>query len=412
MRFPAGLRALNHREFRLFWTGQWVSLVGRWMQSIGQAWLVLDLTRSPFKLGVVTGLQFAPILVLSFVAGAVADRVAKRWLVIGTQLGLMVPALILGLLCWTGQVQYWHVAALAAVVGVVNALDMPARQSMIVELVGKEDLGNAIALNSASFNAARTVGPALAGLLIDRFGVTVAFLANGLSFLAVVAALLAARPPARPPAPRVGGLRREIAAGLGYAARTPLVVLVLSLILTVSVFALNHQVMVPLLAREVLHQDAHGFGLLMSSLGVGAVVGALALAALGEGRPRVAQLLVPALVVTVATMALAGVRQAGLAAMLLFVIGVAQILLTAGCNTALQLTVPDALRGRVMALYTLVFAGMSPAGAFLVGGLAELFDAPTAFLAGGGAGLLSVVVLAALLARRAAAGEDPRPARA
>lgn len=412
MRFPAGLRALNHREFRLFWTGQWVSLVGRWMQSIGQAWLVLDLTRSPFKLGVVTGLQFAPILVLSFVAGAVADRVAKRWLVIGTQLGLMVPALILGLLCWTGQVQYWHVAALAAVVGVVNALDMPARQSMIVELVGKEDLGNAIALNSASFNAARTVGPALAGLLIDRFGVTVAFLANGLSFLAVVAALLAARPPARPPAPHVGGLRREIAAGLGYAARTPLVVLVLSLILTVSVFALNHQVMVPLLAREVLHQDAHGFGLLMSSLGVGAVVGALALAALGEGRPRVAQLLVPALVVTVATMALAGVRQAGLAAMLLFVIGVAQILLTAGCNTALQLTVPDALRGRVMALYTLVFAGMSPAGAFLVGGLAELFDAPTAFLAGGGAGLLSVVVLAALLARRAAAGEDPRPARA
>ncbi len=394
MRFPSTLRALNHRDYRLFWTGQFVSLVGRWMQSVGQSWLVLELTESPFKLGIVNSLQFAPILVLSFPAGAIADRFPKRSLLILTQLALMVPALAIAALIWTGSVRYWHVAVMAGVMGVANALDMPTRQSLVVELVGKDDLMNAIALNSAVFNAARMVGPAAAGLLIARYGVAIAFFLNGVTFLAVVAALAAMRLAPRP-APRPGtGIRREIAEGLRYASGEPVISLVLSLVLAVSVFAINHGVLVPLIARDVLHEEVRGFGFLMAALGAGAVTGAVGLAQFGQGRPPLAAVVTPAIVVSAGVLALAAVQQFWIAAALLFVVGVSQILFLAGSNTTLQVTVPDELRGRVMALYTLVFAGMSPFGAFLIGSVAEAFGARAACLAGGGLGLACVLGLA------------------
>ena len=191
MPFPAGLRALNHRDFRLFWTGQLVSLIGTWMQSVGQSWLVLELTNSPFKLGLIGTLQFGPMLLFSFPAGAIADRLPKRRLILATQTALMLQAFLLAALSWTGHVQYWHVAILASLYGLASTLDMPTRQSFIVEMVGKDDLMNAIALNSAVFNGARIVGPAAAGILVARYGVPMAFLLNGASFLAVLLALLA-----------------------------------------------------------------------------------------------------------------------------------------------------------------------------------------------------------------------------
>jgi len=404
MRFPSGLRALNHRDFRLFWAGQFISLAGRWMQSVGLSWLVLELTNSPLKLGIVGALQFAPILVLAFVAGAITDRFPKRSLLIVTQFALTLPAFSLAALIWGGHVMYWQVAVLAGLIGVFNALDMPARQSFVVELVGKDDLTNAIALNSAMFNAARVAGPAIGGLLIARYGVAVAFVLNGVSFLAVIAALAAMRFEDLPRAHRGTTIREEIADGLRYAIGSPLISLILSLVLAVSVFVINHSTLVPLLARDVLGEGVHGFGFLMATLGAGALVGAVALAQFGRGRPPLAAIVVPAIVASAGILSLAAVRQFWLAAILLFVIGAAQILFLAGSNTTLQVTVPDELRGRVMSLYTLAFAGVTPIGAFLIGSVAEAFGVPAACFAGGGLGLACVLALTALGTRRGRLG--------
>jgi predicted MFS family arabinose efflux permease len=395
MRFPPALRALDHRDFRLFWFGQGISVMGSWMQTVGQAWLVLELTGSPFKLGLVSALQFGPLLLFSLVAGALIDRWPKRRLVTGTQLALMVPALTLALLSWTRVVQYWHVAGLALTVGVVNALDMPSRQAIVAEIVGRDDLLNAIALNSAIFNAARVTGPALGGLLIAHYGVAPAFLLNGLSFAPVVLALLAMDhvAPARPS--RHTTIGQEIGDGVRYALRTPQVSLVLFLVLAVSAFAINHNVTVPLLAREVLGLGAKGFGLLMASLGAGALTGALLMALVsGRGRPRPVALIVPAVVVTSGVLSLSAVRQFHVAAAILFVVGLSQIVFLTSCNTTVQVAVPDELRGRVVSVYMLVFAGMTPVGAFLVGAVAEAFGVPAAFTFGGGLALACVLAQA------------------
>jgi predicted MFS family arabinose efflux permease len=392
MPFPAALRALNHRDFRLFWMGQAVSSVGSWMQSVGLSWLVLELTGSPFRLGLVSALQWGPLLLFAAMAGVVVDRSPKRRLLLATQMALTVPALILTVLVWTGWVRYWHVAALAGAIGLVNALDMPTRQSFLVEMVGREDLLNAIALNSASFNAARVTGPALGGLLIARYGTAVAFLLNALSFLAVLLTLVAVRV-GSDPRPRHGTtIREELAAGLRYATRTPLVALILGLVFAVSTFAMNHGVLVPLFARDVLHEGVRVFGLLMSSLGAGAVVGAVVLATLGHVRPPLAVVVVSGIGVAVGILSLAFVRHLALAVIVLFVVGALQIVFQNACNTIVQVTVPDDLRGRVMGVYMMVFAGATPLGASLIGTVAEGAGVPAACLVGGGIALLGVLV--------------------
>jgi len=393
MRFPTGLRALNHRDFRLFWTGQLVSLVGTWMQSVGQSWLVLELTNSPFKLGLIGTLQFGPMLCFSFVAGAIADRVPKRRLVLATQTALMLQAFSLSALAWTGHVQYWHVAVLASLYGFAVTLDMPTRQSFIVEMVGKDDLMNAIALNSAMFNGARMVGPAAAGLLVARYGVAPAFLLNGVSFLAVIVALLGIRAEGLPQAQASSSVRQDIVAGVRYAVGTPLVLLILGLLFFVSLFVINHNVLVPLLARDVLHEGAQGFGFLMAALGMGAVAGALALAVLGSGRPRLIVVVAAAIVASATTLSLAAIRHFWPATIALGLIGFSQIVFMASCNSTLQVTAPDRLRGRIMSLYAFVFVGVTPIGSFFVGSIAEVFGVSVAFAAGGGLGLLCVLGL-------------------
>jgi MFS family permease len=395
-------RALGHRDFRLFWSGQLVSLVGTWMQSVGQSWLVLELTHSPFRLGLIGALQFTPVLFLSFLAGAVTDRFPKRLLVLGTQLSLMCVAFTLALLVGARVIQYWHVAVLATCIGVVNTLDMPARQSLIAEIVGPSDLVNAIALNSAMFNGARIVGPAIGGLLIARYGVAIAFLLNGASFLAVIASLLAMRAEAPARVHRGTTLWGEIADGLRYVAGSPVIGLVLSLVLAVSLFTLNHNVMVPLFAREVLGEGVHGFGFLMSALGAGAMTGALALALLGRDRVSLGVIVVSALVVTAGIFSLAAIRRFGPAAAVLFAVGVGQIVFLASCNSTVQLGVPSELRGRVMSVYVMVFAGVTPAGALLIGSMSEAFGVPAACLTAGGLGLTAVLGLTALWQRRRA----------
>jgi MFS family permease len=397
---PARLAALRHRDFRLFWSGQLVSLIGTWMQSVGQAWLVLELTGSPFHLGLVTALQFTPILLLSPIGGALSDRFPKRRIILLTQAAMMGQAFVLAGLVRSGQVRYWHVAALAAIYGLGRAIDIPARQAFITDLVGKPDLPNAVALNSLVFNGARIVGPAVAGLLIARFGVAPAFFLNGWSFVAVLAALLATRTPGTPdPAGRLG-IREGVGAGLAYAARTPPVAFTLSLVVAVSTLVLNFNVLVPLVAKDVLNEGAHGFGLLMSSLGAGAVAAAIGLTLLRRGRPPLWSLPASAAVLGAGTAALALVGHFGSTAVLLVLLGGCQILFSTGCNTTLQLGTPDALRGRVMGLYALANAGMTPFGSLLVGTVAEHLGVRAACALGGGSGLLAVAALA-LIGRRA-----------
>ncbi len=395
MRFPTGLRALNHRDYLLFWSGQAISVIGTWMQSVGQSWLVLELTNSPFRLGLVNALQWTPMLFFSFVGGAIVDRVPKRRLIVATQTALTVQAFVLGFLVWSETAQYWHVAVLAFLLGVVNTADIPARQSFIVEMVGPEDLINGIALNSAEFNAARVVGPAVAGLLIGRFGMAPAFFLNGVSFLAVIVALLTVQAEGLPK-PRGGtSMAQEISEGIRYALASPRVSLILSLVMALSMFVLNYNTLVPLLARDVLHQDASGFGLLMAAIGGGALVGAIGLAVLGQGRPPLALVVVPALLASTATLALAVVRHFGLAAFILLLVGIFQTLFLASCNTTLQLGVPGEMRGRVMSFYAFVFAGITPIGSLLMGSIAQSFGVPLTYAAGGGLGVLCVAGLAA-----------------
>ncbi len=369
------------------------------MQSVGQAWLVLEITESPLQLGLVTALQFTPILLLSPVGGAMSDRFPKRQIILLTQATMMVQAFVLALLVWSGRVQYWHVAVLAVIYGLGRAIDIPARQAYITDLVGKRDLPNAVALNSLVFNGARVLGPAVAGLLIARFGVALAFFLNGLSFVAVLAALLATRTPGDPdPAGRLG-IREGLWGALDYAARTPPVAFTLSLLVVVSLLVLNFNVVVPLVARDVLNEGAHGFGLLMSSLGAGAVMAGIGLAVLRRGRPPLWSLAASAAILSAGTAGLALMGHFGPTAVLLVALGCCQILFSTGCNTTLQLGTPDALRGRVMGLYALANAGMTPFGALLVGTIAEHLGVRAACALGGGAGLVTVAALV-LVGRR------------
>ncbi len=403
MAFPAGLRALDHRDFRRFYGVQLVSLIGNWMQSVAQAWLVLDLTHSAFKLGLIGTLQFTPVLLFSLFAGAVADRVPKRRLLVSTQAALAGQALTLGLLVLSEQVAYWHVCVLALLLGCVNTLDLPTRQSFVVEMVGKADVVNAVALNSAAFNGARIVGPAVAGLLIARFGVAPAFLLNSLSFLVVITALLTVRARGLPLARGNTTMLQEVREGLRYALRTPRIRLILSLLLVISLCIFNFTVYVPLFARSVLGAGAEGFGFLMASVGLGAVTGALALGTFGRRQPRLPAIFVAGGAACLGLLAMAAVRSFSHAVPVLFVIGLASIVAAASCNSTLQLSAPDALRGRVMSLYTLVFGGVFPIGSFLIGTIAQVWGVPAAFVYGGSVGLCGLTGIGAWWAFRARA---------
>jgi MFS family permease len=393
MPLPRGLRALAFRDFRLFWLGQLASRVGTWMQSVAQAWLVLELTNSPLRLGLLSTLQFAPVLLFAFLGGILSDRTSKRRLILATQVVMMLQAFALAALVWSGHVAYWHVAVLAAVYGIANSIDMPARQAYVVELTSKDDLMNAIALNSAVFNSARVVGPALAGILIGTYGVAAAFFINGVSFLAVLAALLAMRTEGAPHPGARATMREALLQSVRYAARTPTITLVLGLLLFVSLFVLNFNVVVPLIARNVLGEGAHGYGLLMAALGGGAVLGALSVASAGLERPSAAMVVTAAVVTSAGVLALGFSRSFGLTAAILVVTGAAQIVFTSSANSTIQVTVPDGMRGRMMSFYVLVFVGVTPAGAFLVGLIAEHFGVSRACALGGAAGLLSVAVV-------------------
>ncbi len=391
-------RSLRHRNFRLFWSGQLVSLIGTWMQNAAQAWLVLELTQSSFKLGVVTALQFLPMLFLSFLTGPFIDYFSKRKIIIVSQAILMMQAFLLAVLDWTGAVQYWHVVVLATLLGIANTLDMPARQSFIIELVGREDLMNAIGLNSSIFNAARALGPALAGVLIAAAGTAACFFVNGLSFLAMLTGLLVMKLEQQPRKEKPSfNVLKDIAEALRYIKDTPVVMLTILLVSVVSIFAANFNVLVPVFARMELHLDAAGFGLLMSSFGAGALVGAISLTAMSRVGPKPVFLLASGVGLSLFLMLIGLQKMYGLTALLLALSGWCMVTFFGMANTTVQLNTEDRLRGRVMSLYTTAFAGLSPFGSIFAGTFAHWLKAPLTFALGG---LISGIVFVIVILRR------------
>ncbi len=378
------VRALRHRNFRLFWYGQMVSLVGTWMQSVAQAWLVLDLTHSSFKLGVVTALQFLPMLLLSFFTGPFIDHFSKRRIIIACQTVLMLQAFALAALDWSGRIQYWHVLVLATALGVVNTIDMPTRQAFMVELVGREDLMNAIALNSSIFNSARALGPALAGMVIASVSTAFAFFVNGLSFLAVLWGLLLIRmeePVRKGPWP--ASLFTDTGEALHYIRNTPVVLMTILLVSVVSVFAANFNVLVPVFARIELHRDAAAFGFLMSSFGFGALIGAFSLTVLSRSGPRPAVLFGSGLALSLFLVLIGVQKDFGVTALLLGLCGWCLVTFFGMANTTVQLNTDDRMRGRVMSVYTMSFGGLSPFGSIFAGSVSHWLHAPLTFALGG-----------------------------
>ena len=401
-------RSLRIRNYRLYFVGQIVSVSGTWMQGIAQAWLVLRLTGSGVSLGITTALQFAPMLVLGGWGGVVADRLDKRRLLIATQVAAASLALTLGLIAGLGAARVWNVYLLAFLLGVVNVFDNPARQTFVLEMVGREDLQNAVSLNSVVMNSSRVVGPAIGGMLIATVGLTVCFFVNAASYLAVIAALLAMDGSALMRLPTVARARGQLREGYRYvwsdrALRTPLL-----LMAVIGTLAFNFHVLVPLLATREFGTGAGGFGGLTAVLGAGAVVGGLSVSTLRTVSYR--RLIVLAGLLGVTILASAAAPTLELEVVALFVMGAAAFAFVATANTTLQLTAAPEMRGRVMALYAIAFLGTTPIGSPLVGWIAEVAG-PRVAIAVGGVATLAATAVAGWSLGRGDAGAPRREAR-
>jgi len=377
------LRAFRHRNYRLFFGGQLISLTGTWMQSVAESWLVFRLTGSSALLGVSSFASLAPVFLFATVGGTVADRTNRHRIIVATQSASMVLPLVLAALTFTRTVRVWHVFTLAACLGVVNAFDIPARQAFLVEMVGREDLMNAIALNSSMVNGARVVGPAVAGLLVAAVGEGWCFLLNGLSYIAVIAGLLMmdVRPARRRPAHR--SALHDTIDGFRFVAHTAPVRALLVLLGVVSFAGMPYSVLMPVFAESILRGGARGLGLLMGAAGLGALGGALSLVRRRGVRGLGRWVATASAAFGVALILFSLSRTFWLSALLLIPVGGAMMVQMASSNTLIQAMVPNELRGRVMAVYSMMFMGMAPFGALFAGWVAERFGAPGTVAFGG-----------------------------
>lgn len=416
---PLVLRAFRHRNYQLFFGGQLISLIGTWMQSVAQSWLVYRLTGSAVLLGFVGFSGQIPVFLLAPVGGSVADRYNRRRIIVATQTAAMLLAFILAALTLSGRVQVWHVFALAALLGVVNAFDLPTRQAFVMDMVGREDLVNAIALNSSMFNGARMIGPAVAGLLVDTIGEGWCFFANGVSYLAVIAGLLLMSMTVRMPVPLPGSALASIIEGFRYVRRTGPIRALLLLLGLVSLVGMPYTVLMPIFADQILHGGPRGLGVLMSAIGFGALAGALTLAMKKgiHGLGHWVALSATGFGMSLVLFSLS--RSFWLSAALLLPVGFSIMVEMASSNTLIQSLVPDSLRGRVMAVYSMTFMGMAPFGSLLAGALAHRFGAPATVALGGVVCMAGAVVFGLhlpvlrhearqiIVALEAAGGEPP-----
>lgn len=377
--------SLKHKNFRYYWIGMCVSLIGTWMQNIAQPWLAYTLTDSPFLLSLIGILQFTPMLIFSLFAGVIIDKFPKKRILLFTQSSSLVITLMLSILVWMGQVQYWHILLMSTLLGLVNTLDMPSRQSFVIELVGKDDLMNAIALNSMAFNVARIIGPAIAGLVMGYYGVKVCFLVNSISFGAVVIGLIFIKPKSvEAKIKSENKIIDEIKDGLKYIYKHDILLHTIIVVFIVGTFAPNFNVLVPVFAKEILNQNEAGFGLLMSFMGVGSFIGAMFIATLSKSGPKKLFIYVVPFVVGIFLIITGLSRIYILTGVFLAFTGFFFICFSSSANSTLQLNAKNNYRGRVMSVYTLVFAGSTPIGNFYAGIIAEKFDARIGFIACGG----------------------------
>ena len=380
---PSLVRALRHRNYRLFFGGQLISLTGTWMQMVAQSWLVYRLTGSAVLLGFVGFSGQIPVFLLAPLGGSVADRLNRRRILVATQTIAMLLAFFLAALTLTGRVQVWHVFVLAALLGITNAFDIPTRQAFVVDMVGKEDLINAIALNSSMINGARIVGPAVAGVLLDALGEGWCFFANGVSFLAVIAGLLLMNMTAQTRVPLPGSALASIIEGFRYIRHMRPIRALLLLLGLVSLMGMPYAVLMPIFADQILHGGARGLGLLMGATGLGALAGSVTLAAKNgiHGLGRWVALAATGFGISLVLFSLS--RSFWLSAALLLPVGFCMIIEMASSNTLIQSLVSDELRGRVMAVYSMMFMGMAPFGSLLAGALAHSLGAPPTVALGG-----------------------------
>jgi len=376
-------RSLRHRNFQLFFSGQLISLIGTWMQNIAQSWLVYRLTGSSFLLGLVGFLGQFPVFLLAPVGGMSADRWNRHRIVIGTQTASMILALILALLTLTHMVRVWEIATLAALLGAVNAFDIPARQSFLIDMVGREDLMNAIALNSSMFNGARVIGPAIAGVLVAWIGEGWCFFANGLSYIAVIAGLLMMNLGPLHQVVKEAPALEHMAEGFRFIRRTAPMKAIMLLIGLVSLVAVPYSVLMPIFADRILHGGARGLGSLMTAAGVGALFGALTLATRRGVRGLGRWIALSAISFGVSLVLFSFSRWLWLSVILLVPVGYSVMLQMSSSNTLIQAMVPDEFRGRAMAAYTMMFMGMAPMGSLFAGGLAARIGAPWTVAIGG-----------------------------
>jgi MFS family permease len=386
--------ALAQRNFRIFWLGQCVSVIGTWMQNVGQAWLVLEMTGSAGKLAVISAVQFLPMMLLSVLAGPLIDRFPKKRTIIVTQSVLAVLALALALITWTGIVRYWMVIVLAFLLGLVQLIDNPTRQAYVIELSGREALMNAVSLNSAAFNLARILGPAVAGLLIEAIGIAPCFFFNALSFVAVIVALgFVTTPPIAGghPVESVADVIASAKEGLGYIAKRREIALPLLLLAVVSIFVINYNVFVPTFARISLGRSASGYGFLMTAMGIGSLLAALTLAMRSKAGPKPLRLYGGAMGTCAAMLACGLQRSYVLSCVLLGITGFCTISFSASTNATIQLGSDDAHRGRVMSVYSLVFGGVTPIGALYAGAVSEAMGPAFCMVLSGAIGLAAAM---------------------
>jgi MFS family permease len=402
--------AFRHRNYRLFFIGQLVSLIGNWINSTAEGWLVYQLTGSTALLGVVAAASTGPMLVLSTWGGWIADHHPKRTVLVIAQVVSMVLSLLLAFLVWSGHVQPWQIIAVAALGGVVMAFDMPARQAFVIEITSREDLKNAISLNSSMVNGARIIGPSLAGVFMARFGIASCYLIDGLSFIAVIVGLLAMRLPKHVRKTHTGSGLDHALGGFVYAWNNPRVLTILTLFAVVGIFGWSYTVLMPAFARDVLGLGETGYGALLAASGAGAMCGALSITAVSDKIAPRKLALGGVWIFSIMLTLFAVNRNFHVALPLLAGAGFGMMLFLSTSNSALQTSVPDEMRGRVMGVWALIFGGMMPFGSLEAGVLARVVGVPVTMVIGAAICAIATAVTLAVIHRREQASAKATPA--
>lgn len=377
------LSSLKIKNFRLYWFGMFISLIGSWIQSVAQSWLVFQLTHSAFLLGFVGFLNLFPVFLLSFLGGIIADRMNKKEILLLTQKAFMALAFILALLTQMKLIKPWHIMVISVLNGIVMAFDAPSRQAVVVDLVGKQNLLNAIALNSAAFNSARIIGPALAAILIASIGMSGCFYINGISFLAVIIALSLIKLGNADKKARKTNIKKDLLEGIDFIKKSRNTLILVSMVAVISLFGLTYIILMPVFASQVLNGGVKELGILMSATGCGALSAALILAHLSDFKSKGKLLFISTILFSFLLIIFSLCKTYISSIVVLVLIGWASVTTVSLINTLLQILVPDEFRGRIMSVFMFTFAGMMPFGSLIAGGITQFFGVSWALLTGG-----------------------------